>query len=245
MFITDDNNISIFASLKSDGDMLFKKDYPELNGKIRADRISFFNKNNIDPARLANFAGIHGNNISKVSETDLGGGSLEETTRIRETDGLITNIKNSYLMITGADCFPVMFWDENAGIIGAVHAGWRGIIKEIIPKMINKFTKDFDSDLSGIKVWVGPGIKSHHYPIDEERIALFSKNHKNNIITKDGKAFLDLTGVILDQLQKARIPEKNIEIHPDCTFCEEDKYFSHRRDKSEPIEANAFIVHLK
>lgn len=225
-------------------DMLIDAD--EINEGIRANRIKFFNNHNIDPSRLVNFASIHGANIETVTrDSILGSGALDAESRIPNTDGLITNIKNSYLMVTGADCFPVMFWDNKKGVIATVHAGWRGIIKEIVPETILKLRNSFNSDPSDINAWIGPGIKSCHYSVDKERAELFSKNYKQHIIERDSQIYLDLAGIIALQLTKAGIKPEKITMHPDCTFCEKDKYFSHRRDKSEPIKANAFIIHLK
>jgi len=127
--------------------------------------------------------------------SDLGKGALDSDTRIPDTDGLITNAKNSY----------------PADII----------------------------------VWIGPGIKSCHYDVPQERAELFSKDYKECIIIEGGKIFMDLAGIITLQLIGARVRPEKITTHPDCTFCEKDKYFSHRRDKQEIIEANAFIINLK
>jgi hypothetical protein len=245
MLWIDNKNIAIIFSQKSDGDMLFKREFPEINEKVKVNRIAFFKKNSIDSSRLVNSAGVHGSNIALIKEEDLGKGALEENSRIRETDGLITNVKNSYLMATGADCFPVFFYDEQNQIIGIIHAGWRGILKGIVPEMMSKFKNKFDSNPADIIVWIGPGIKSCHYDVSQERADLFSKDYKECIIIKDGKIFLDLDGIIALQLTGAGVKPEKITTHPNCTFCEKDKYFSHRRDKQEIIEANAFIIGLK
>jgi copper oxidase (laccase) domain-containing protein len=285
MIWIENNHISIFFSLKSDGDMLFTRtdadlkrtDADKKNKKVRQNRISFFKKHNIDPKRLVNLAGIHGANIATFTrESILGSGSLDPDTRIPNTDGLITNIKNSYLMITGADCFPVMFWDDSKNVIGAAHCGWKGIIgadhrglnadlrrpdadsrrqkSGIAIEMIKRFKRDFSSNPADINVWIGPGIKSCHYYIPQERAELFSKNYKNHIIERGNQLFLDLAGIIKSQLLENGIKPEKITEHPDCTFCEKDKWFSYRRDKlinpervegPEIIEANAFIIHLK
>ncbi len=216
-----------------------------INDKVRQNRISFFEKNNIDSQRLVNSAGIHDTNIVMIYHNDLEKGALESSTRIPETDGLISNIKNSYLMLTGADCFPVFFYDENKGVIGAAHCGWRGILKELPTEMVSKFKNEFGSNTSDINVWIGPGIKSCHYDISQERADLFSKDYKAYIMIKDDKIFLDLAGIIAFQLNGAGVKSEKITTHPDCTFSEKDKYFSHRRDKSEIIEANAYIINLK
>ncbi|PJE69382.1 hypothetical protein COU96_00045, partial [Candidatus Shapirobacteria bacterium CG10_big_fil_rev_8_21_14_0_10_38_14] len=96
-----------------------------------------------------------------------------------------------------------------------------------------------------ISIWIGPGIKSCHYDVPQERADLFSKDYKEYIIIKDGKIFLDLAGIIALQLTGAGIESQKITTHPDCTFCQKEKWFSYRRDKPKFIEANAFIIKLK
>ena len=245
MLWIENKNIAIIFSKKSDGDMLFKTNDSLLNDKIKANRQLFFDKNNINASRLVNIYGAHGSDIFIVDEKDLGSGALNAETRIEDYDGLITNAKNSYLMVTGADCFPVFFYNENKDVIAAAHCGWRGILKELPAKMIDKFKNEFSSNPADISIWIGPGIKSCYYDVPQERADLFSKDYKEYIIIKDGKIFLDLAGIIALQLTGAGIESQKITTHPGCTFCQKDKYFSYRRDKNEIIEANAFIINLK
>lgn len=49
-----------------------------------------------------------------------------------QADAMVTNIPNLALVILTADCVPILFADENAGVIGAAHAGWRGAIGGVI-----------------------------------------------------------------------------------------------------------------
>lgn len=254
MLWIDNENISILFSQKSDGDMYFQTltnaddkriDTDSRNSKVKLNRAKFFGENNIDPARLANIEAVHGNLIYKVEEKDLGSGALEPGTRIKGADGLITNIKNSYLMVTGADCFPVFFYDSKKQVAGIAHCGWRGIIKKIIKETILKLRNSFGSDPADVNVWVGPGIKSCHYSVDKERAELFSKNYKKHIIERDNRIFLDLAGIIALQLTVAGVRPEKIITHPDCTFCEKEKWSSYRRDKDNYQGAAAFIIHLK
>jgi len=245
MLLFENESIAIIFSEKSDGDMLFKVNDSPLNEKIKLNRQKFFQKNNIDAGRLVNIYGRHGSDVFKVEEKDLSSGALEAKTRIEDYDGLITNIKNSYLMVTGADCFPIFFYDPLKNVIGIAHCGWRGILDKLPAKIIEKFKNDFNSNPNNIEVWIGPGIKSCHYDVPQERADLFLKDYKEYIIIKDDEIFLDLTGIIVLQLTGAGIRPEKITTHPDCTFCEEDKWFSNRRDKAGIIQANAFIINLK
>ena len=147
-------------------------------------------------------------------------------------------------MVTGADCFPVFFYDPKKQVIGVAHCGWRGIISGIIQEMVDKFKNEFDSVVSGINVWIGPGIKSCHYSVDKQRAELFSKDYKNQIIERGHQIFLDLAGIIALQLTVAGVRPEKIITHPDCTFCN-DRWPSWRREKENYQGAAAFIIYLK
>ncbi|MBI3638627.1 peptidoglycan editing factor PgeF [Candidatus Wolfebacteria bacterium] len=248
-------NISIFFSEKSDGNLkLSKENNSLLNKKIADNRIIFFRKNNINPSRLVNAECVHGASIEIITHDNLlGSGALDPATQIKNTDGLITNIKNSYLMITGADCFPIFFYDTKKQIIGIAHAGWKGVLSEIAPNMVSEFKNNFGSNPADIQVYIGPGIKSCHFEVKKDVVKLFKDKYKNQIISRNDRYFIDLPAIIALQLNKAGVKPENIIKHPDCAFCE-GKYFSYRRDKltnpelvegPEIVEAQAYIIHLK
>ena len=56
-------------------------------------------------------------------------------------DALITNVKKIALGVLVADCVPVLIYDKNLKIISAIHAGWKGVYKEIIKKVVKFFIK--------------------------------------------------------------------------------------------------------
>ena len=52
-------------------------------------------------------------------------------------DALITNSKKIAIGVLTADCVPILIYDKNKKIVSAIHAGWKGIYKGIINKVIN------------------------------------------------------------------------------------------------------------
>lgn len=249
--------VSIVLSIKTDGDLLFKErrinadqngtqiDADEVNEIVKSNRIRFFRKHSIDPVRVVTLAGTHGTHIETITEDRLGNGSLNPNTRIKGADGLVTNVPDSYLMITGADCFPLFFWDNEQKVIGAAHAGWRGILHGIVPAMVRILTERFDSRPIDISARVGPGIRSCHFEIKYDVAKLFKTQYDSYIREREGKIFVDLAGIIKQHLDENGILPTWIEENLDCTYCMTDTYFSYRRDKPAVVEANAFIIHLK
>lgn len=148
-------------------------------------------------------------------------------------DGLITKEKDLLLKIRVADCLPIFFFDPKKEIIGLIHAGWRGTLKEISKKAVLLF-KNLGSYPKDILVWIGPSIGKCCYEVKEDLIKKFSKtfpDFKRKIIFKrGGKYFLDLKETNRLILLKEGLKKKNIEISPICTFCNKN-YFSFRREK--------------
>ncbi|MBU2579180.1 peptidoglycan editing factor PgeF [Patescibacteria group bacterium] len=245
MFWVSNKNIAIILSEKSDGNMRFENNNQTLNAEIKVNRQKFFQKNNINPLKLVNANFAHNNLISVVVEKNLGNGSLNPKTRIDGVDGLITGVKNSYLMITGADCFPVFIYDEQNQIIGIAHCSWKSIMKNIVSEIINKFKKNLNFQPLKLKIWIGPGIKNCHFEIKKDVIKLFKEKYETTITKRSDKYYIDLPAIIKSQLKEFGINSKNIVEHSDCTFCQKEKWFSYRRDKPKYVEAMAFIIGLK
>lgn len=179
---------------------------------------------------------IHGNKIKKVSKNNKG-------KIIQNADGLMTNEKGITLSIRTADCLSIFIFDSKKNVIALLHAGWRGLESNIVGKSIKKLIKEFGSDAKDIVVGIGPGIGICHFEVKEDVKDKFKK-YKNAIERKNERIFINLKQIALEQLLKEGIKEKNIEINPDCTYHENEKYYSFRRDKMIPLKTNLSVMGL-
>jgi YfiH family protein len=73
-----------------------------------------------------------------------------------EADGLITNEKNVPLVISVADCVPILLYDPVRGAVGAVHAGWRGTVQDIAAKAVRRLAAEYGSRPEDIRAALGP-----------------------------------------------------------------------------------------
>jgi len=170
---------------------------------------------------------VHGTRIA-IARTDSRGGVLPKT------DGLITQADNLFLIITVADCFPIYSYDPVTKIIGLAHAGWRGISKNIVKKTVKVLGK-LGVDLKNLLVGIGPGIRECHFEVRDDVAKIFGTQER----------FINLSGIIQNQLAALGIKKSNIEDSGECTFCLRDKYFSYRRDKPAQIEAMTAYIGRK
>jgi polyphenol oxidase len=95
-----------------------------------------------------------------------------------------------------------------------------------------------------ILVGIGPGIRACHFEIKEDTLHNYKK-YPEFILQKEDRLFVNLAGIIQQQILTMGIQKENIEDSMLCTFCLEEKYFSYRRDKPENVEAMLAYIGLK
>lgn len=147
-------------------------------------------------------------------------------------DGLITSQKDIFLGVTTADCLPVLFFDAKKNIIGAAHAGYKGLLAGILPAMITAFTQK-GSTGKALHVFIGPAIGVCCYNVPYDRVAAFSQTMQESDITqqRNGNMYLSLKEVAKKLLIMQGVQQENISISPVCTSCNSEDYYSFRKTK--------------
>jgi YfiH family protein len=169
---------------------------------------------------------VHDNNIYIAEKKDAGRGALSYLDAIDNTDAFITKEKNLCLCIFIADCLPVHAVDKRNNIIALAHCGWKGTKKSILKNTILLMQQNFKSAPEDIAVFFGPSIRSCCYEVGSE----FSGHFKSGILQRQDKLFLDLIEINYAQLREVGILESNIFDSGICTSCQNDKFFSYRRE---------------
>jgi purine-nucleoside/S-methyl-5'-thioadenosine phosphorylase / adenosine deaminase len=150
-----------------------------------------------------------------------------------EGDALVTNQPQLLLVVRTADCVPVLLVDK-IGVIGAMHAGWRGAVGGIVSKTIQACVEHFGSNAAHMHVAIGPSIGPCCYEIDAQVVEPLQTRypHWPGVLqeTREGKAMLDLKKLIWHQILASGIPEQHIERIEECTRCRDDLFFSYRRE---------------
>jgi hypothetical protein len=173
---------------------------------------------------------VHKDQIVEITKENLD--------KILNADAMVTKLKDVALVITTADCQACLFYDTENQIIAAAHAGWKGLSLNIYKKTID-FMKSLGSKPENIKAVISPSLKICHSEF---------RNFKNELpkefwkYEKEEKHF-DLVQIGIDQLKKEGIQDKNIEQADICTYCNEDEYFSYRRDNK--TGRNATLIMMK
>ncbi|MFT4413482.1 peptidoglycan editing factor PgeF [Fredinandcohnia humi] len=187
----------------------------------------------------------HDNKIVKVTREHLGAGVYEYEQSIKDTDGLYTDEKNILLTLCYADCVPLFFYSPEKERIGIAHAGWKGSVKDVGGKMVRTWCKD-GIEPNEIYAVIGPAIGKCCYVVDD-----YVKNFVDNLLKEDflhpydqvseNQYSLDLKQLNYVLLLKAGLSKENIKVSSYCTSCEENLFFSHRRDKGKTGRMMNFI----
>lgn len=187
----------------------------------------------------------HEVHIEKVTKKNVGRGSLLYEESFKGTDGFYTLDKGVLLTLCYADCVPLYFYHENTGAIGIAHAGWKGTVNGIAREMV-KALQDEGIDERELQIVIGPSICGNCYIVDGYVIS-FVENILEDCVNKpynqieDNQYKLDLKQLNKDILLKAGVMEKNIKVSNFCTSCNNEHFFSHRRDKGKTGRMLSFI----
>jgi YfiH family protein len=242
---TQFNNLFVLISEKKDGSM---KLLPEDSGNFarnKENREIFLTKRGISAKNVISAEIIHGKKVEAV-----GVGDCDKV--ILGADGLLTKEKGIFLSVTIADCLPVFFYESQKQVVGILHAGWRGLEKDIIQEAIGKMEKIFGCEPQKILAGIGPAICAKHFEVGEEVAEPYKMTDKyksyglEKIITEENnKIFLDLKAIAKFQLMHEGLLERNIEINPECVFELPEKYFSFRRDNEKEVSAMLAIIGME
>lgn len=145
----------------------------------------------------------------------------------RRADGIVTNVKGLAIAVLTADCQPILLADPEAGVIGAVHAGWRGALSGVIEAAVGAMT---DLGASRIRAVIGPCISQSAYEVGDEFMAEVlaedADHHRFFAGGPNGRPMFDLPGFGLMRLREAGV---EAEWTRHCTYADPDRFYSYRR----------------
>ncbi len=174
---------------------------------------------------------VHGQNISKVTKSDIGRGSLSQRTAIPDSDGLITSDLQVPIMALSADCVLVALFCPSKHTIATIHAGWRGTMQMITQKAAWMMQQEYGCPAQDIFAGIAPSIGPCCYVVGNDVIEaakhIFSEHW---LLYKNGQVYLDLWKANAEQLQKTGILPEHIETSQLCSYCHAQDFFSFRRE---------------
>lgn len=184
---------------------------------------------------------VHSTHVAVVTERDAGKGTLTLADAIPETDGMVTDCHRLPLLISYADCVPILLADTRTGAVGAVHGGWRGSVGKIVPHALNVMKEAFGTEPGDVVAGIGPSIGPCCYEVGQEVADRAAEYPSCLTPHRPGHYMLDLWQLNTLELLEAGVPREQIYRADCCTSCHKDRFFSYRAEKGKTGRLYAVI----
>lgn len=176
-----------------------------------------------DVARLFEVSQVHGAAVRQVGPED----DVLAVRRV-EADALVARGEGVAIGVRTADCTPVLVGDPESGRVAAIHAGWRGVVAEVVARGIEAM----EVPVSRVICAIGPCIRAASFEVGEDvarEIAGVARG-ADVILPGEPRPHVDLVKAIVAQLESLGVARDRIDDVGGDTFAEPARFYSHRRD---------------
>lgn len=142
-------------------------------------------------------------------------------------DACISRRKNAVCVVMTADCLPVLLCDRDGTVVGAAHAGWRGLANGVLEATV----KAMEAAPDCLLAWLGPAIGPMAFEVGAEVREVFMRHDPaaaSAFTPKAEKYLADIYQLARQRLQALGITQ--ISGGESCTYTERERFFSYRRD---------------
>ena len=178
---------------------------------------------------------VHGTRVLRAGQAQAWAGWEEHSGGLPDCDGAVTDFPGLFLTVGAADCLALVLADPERRALGVAHAGWRGALAGVGPKLVESMAREFGSRpsglLAGLSPCLGPCCLELASPQHRDFSAAFGGLGEFSTPLVDGHFRLDLWKLLEIQLVGAGLAPGSIEAQRRCTACHPGLFFSHRRDK--------------
>jgi YfiH family protein len=176
------------------------------------------------PDRLVTGWQVHGSEVAVIREP-------VPPDRRPKVDGLVTDRPGIALGILTADCVPVLLADRAAGVVGALHAGWKGALAGIVAATVQAMER-LGAARGRIAAAIGPAIRQDSYEVGPELMRAFADADPTNVrffvpSARERHYQFDLPGYVATRLAIAGV--ERVEDTGADTRDDPARFFSYRR----------------
>ena len=164
-----------------------------------------------------------------AATVDLDGlADLDASRRVGPADAAFTRRRGRVCAILTADCLPILLAAESGDLVAAAHAGWRGLAGGVIEAAVRALKVAPEKLIA----WLGPAIGPGHFEVGAEvREALLAGDPGADAAfaaNARGRYMADLVALARRRLTALGVGRAYG--GGQCTYADENRYFSHRRD---------------
>lgn len=171
---------------------------------------------------------VHGHRVVRVGREQPSG----------DYDGFVTNELGCALLVTHADCQAAIFYDPVKRALGAVHAGWRGLVQGIYSDCIGLMRQEFSCNPADVIVTISPSLGPSHSEFIHYKQEIPEKFYP----FKEGQCHFNLWQMAQFELCESGVLPEHIQIAGLCSYEQEGDFFSYRRDKTTARNATIALL---
>lgn len=156
---------------------------------------------------------------------------------VQVADAGVSDRRGVVCAVMTADCLPVLFADLEGTVVGAAHAGWRGLAAGVLGETVAAMRARGAGEITA---WLGPAIGAQAFEVGADVLDSFVAGaHGGAEIERVRAAFAPYPGregkyvadiYSLARLLLARDGVSRVSGGTHCTFTERDRFYSYRRD---------------
>lgn len=148
---------------------------------------------------------------------------------VPDADASVSRTPGAVCVVMTADCLPVLLCDRAGSVVGAAHAGWRGLHGGVIEATVAAM----QVAPADVIAWLGPAIGPTAFEVgDEVRAAFVATDAIADAAFKPagqpGKWLADI--YLLARQRLAALGVTAVHGGDCCTVSESRRFFSYRRD---------------
>lgn len=207
-----------------------------------------------DPSRLYQTSQVHGRAVAVA-------GGDPAVLLTHEADVVIGEPRSGdAVAVRVADCVPVLLADPETGRVAAVHAGWRGVVADVVGTAVRHLARNRSGgqesssssrEAGSFMAAIGPCIGPCCFEVGADVGAKIARSTTSGVVSRrdetSDKVFVDLRGAVRTQLRALGLSDARIEDVPTasragCTRCNPERFDSYRRDGEASGRLIAVIV---
>lgn len=225
--------------------MIFKKDKLGWSIESNSHFVFFGNKLSLIENLRDQYPHFRFSRIKQVHGDKLVHSSKYSIDFSKEADAHYTEEKNLGLIVSTADCVPVLIFNQMKSNIIAIHAGWRGVLNRIIPKSIQSMCKE-PTEIENLKIYIGPHIGFQSFEIEDhirnQLLNTCQKSQKDSFQpSQPGKSLVNLLSIVQGQMNDLGVDNTQIQALSEDTKTSSDLH-SYRRDLENSGRQLSFIA---
>lgn len=161
-------------------------------------------------------------------------------------DAFVTTEPGLVCAVRTADCVPILLYDPVRGVVGAIHAGWRGLAADVIAATIATCEHTFRVPAGRLQAAIGPAIAADNFEIDAPVLkALRRAGFETTAAqrpSRPGHWWLDLSCLAQQALLRAGLEGSRIAMSHRTTSGYPGEFHSYRREPHSVGRQHSFIV---